>query len=108
MKRTFAARKYLLSIALTPKELTAEVLVEIMTRSPVTAHAVMDPNALALLLTTTDRNRDLHVRDCARRTLEAAGWDFDEYHGHPSASHVVFNGGRSFIMNLRAKEEVIA
>ena len=106
MKRTTAARQYLLSVALTPEALTAEILTEIMARPLVTAHADIDPNALALLLTTNDLNRGLRVCGCARRALEAAGWDLDKYRSHPSASHIVFTNGRSFIMDLRAKDEV--
>jgi hypothetical protein len=107
-KRTTAARKYLLSIALTPEALTAEILAQIMIRPPVTAHADIDPNAFHLLLTTTDRNQGLRVRSCARRALEAAGWDLDEYRGHPSTSHVVFHDGRNYLMTLTERQELVA
>lgn len=90
------------------KKTMARLLADIMAGPPVTAHADINANALILLLTTADRSRGVRVCGSARKALEAAGWDLDEYRGHPVASHVVFHGGQSYLMNLTAKQTVVA
>ncbi len=108
MKRNTAVQKYPLSIALPAEMITAEPLAKIMAGPPVTALTDIDAIALTVLLTTTSQNPGVRVRARARKALNAAGWGLDECPGHPSASRVVFNNGRIYIVNLTVRELVIA
>lgn len=106
MKRNTAVQKCPLSIALPAEMITAEPLAKIMAGPPVTTLTDIDAIALTVLLTTTSQNPGVRVR--ARKALNAAGWGLDECPGHPSASRVVFNNGRIYIVNLTVRELVIA
>ena len=108
MKRNTAVQKYPLPIALPAEMITAEPLAKIMAGPPVTALTDIDAIALTVLLTTTSQNPGVRARGRARKALNAAGWGLDEYPGHPSASRVVFNNGRIYIVNLTVRELVIA
>ena len=80
-----------------------DVLSAIRPAPPVMEHKKIPHSILERLLIAADNDQCIRMRSWAYTSLSAAGWVFDEYRGHPSASHIVFNGAHNYMLDLTSK-----